>query len=114
MVLSKIAHPQETYKTPPLAEDSDDEALEHTPYGPKAVIEFGRQLKVQIEGENELNDIMLTMKHLIKGSTAAAYSQQLVKSELKESHAHQLVKRKCDSQTNTVAVKHGVVTVGMI
>ena len=114
VVLSKIAHPEETHETPPSAENSDDKALEHTPHGPKAVIEFGRWLKVQIEGEDELSDIMLAMKCLIKGSTAAAHSQQLVKSELKESHACQLAKRKCDSQTNTVAAKHGVVTVDMV
>ena len=57
---------------------------------------------------------MLAIKCLIKGSTTAAHSQQLVKSELKKSYAHQLAKRKCDSQTNTVAVKHGVVTVSMV
>ena len=46
VVLSKIAHSQETHKTPPLTEDSDDETLKHTPYSLKAVIEFGRQLKM--------------------------------------------------------------------
>ena len=69
---------------------------------------------MQIKGEDELSDIMLVMKCLIKGSTAAAHFQQLVESELKESHARQLAKRKHDSQTNTVAAKHGVVTVDMV
>ena len=114
VVLSKVACSQKTHKTPPSVEDLDDKALKHTPHSPKAVIEFGRWLKVQIEKEDELSDIILIMKCLIKENTAVAHSQQLVKSELKKSHAHQLVKRKHDSQTNTVAAKHNVVTVDII
>ena len=66
-------------------------------YSLKAVIEFGRQLKVQIEEKDKLSDFILVMKYFVKRSTAATHFQQFVKSKLKKSYACQLTKRKHNS-----------------
>ena len=59
-------------------------------------------------------DFCLAVEHHIKGSTATAYSCELVEADLEHTQAYQITKCKCDSLPGNIAAKSGVVTVGMV
>lgn len=89
--------------------------LERTPRGFKEVIDYGDHVLNSIKAEKSLSpSLKILLERHIKGSTASAYSRELVELENKKAHKYQQLKNAHQSLPGTVASKSGIITVGMV
>ena len=113
VVLDKIIEKQarEAERTPPPVPVSP---LKRTPHGFKEVIDFAEHL-MDIGKKTELpSDFKLALERYVKGSTASAYSRELMEEELDAATGYRSLRAKRQSLPNIIASKHGPVTVGMV
>ena len=89
--------------------------LERTPRGFKEVIDYGDHVLNSIKAEKSLSpSLKILLERHVKGSTASAYSRELVELENKKAHEYQQLKNARQSLPGTVASKSGIITVDMV
>jgi len=86
--------------------------LDRTPQGFQEVVDYGKHINTRFDEMKMPSHLRLTLKRYTKGSIATAYSREIAELNLSRTTAYAEAKRKRQSLPNTIASKHGIVTVG--